>query len=277
MVSSDRDGLQKILYLLLDNGIKYRDAGKPSPSEVTVRLSLHAHGSIIDIEDNGLGIAENSLSRGAIFKPFFKGGKTRDEQEPGAGLSLCIVQALMNQLPGHELQLNSKLGVGTSLRLTLPCTELELPQPNTTPQPGPCLEDQLAPDPLRGCYVLLVDDDVTEAQTLCQWFSTSGILYECVASFQELQDCVEKMERLPDVLISSMHLPQDKTVVDVIQLVTEWFDAVPLLLLSSLNIDSQTAAALQCQAVITRPLTPSQLWSAIRQTAAPDRPAAAES
>jgi signal transduction histidine kinase len=66
---------------------------------------------IIEIADNGIGIAENMQVR--VFDMFYRG--TSDAQ--GAGLGLYLVKEAVNKLNGSII-LKSNLGEGTTFKIT---------------------------------------------------------------------------------------------------------------------------------------------------------------
>jgi PAS domain S-box-containing protein len=85
-----------------------------------IRLStrLHGHDRIrIRIEDEGVGIGEADLER--VFEPFFS---TRRRGQ-GTGLGLSIVKSIVER-HGGSIEIESEVGRGTSVQITLPCLDL---------------------------------------------------------------------------------------------------------------------------------------------------------
>ncbi len=112
IVSTDRAKLKQIVSNLLSNAVHYTDAGS-----VVVR-AVHQSGDLwIEVEDTGVGIAENDLPR--IFEEYTRlAGSTRQRRE-GSGLGLAIARSLA-QLLGGTLTVTSELGVGSTFRLAFP-------------------------------------------------------------------------------------------------------------------------------------------------------------
>ena len=128
-VSVDPQRIRQLLYNLLSNAYKYTDSGT-----VTVRVAWHGGTLELSVSDTGKGISEEDLGR--ILQPFVQ--LTDKNHRDGTGLGLSICQKLV-ALMGGDLQISSKLGVGSSFVVTLPNVKTaELPAPLPTPasQPG---------------------------------------------------------------------------------------------------------------------------------------------
>lgn len=80
----------------------------------TIRAVADAHTATLTFEDNGKGIAADILDR--MFEPFFstKIGKG------GTGLGMSIVENLVTKTLGGQLKVQSTLGEGTTIVVTLP-------------------------------------------------------------------------------------------------------------------------------------------------------------
>ena len=113
-VPGDRDRLHQVFLNLLDNAVKYTDAG----GKVDVHLSAGDDGVQVEVRDNGAGIAPEDL--GHIFEPLYRGQDVRDV--PGTGLGLTIVRTILEQ-HGAMIRVESVLGQGTTFRFSLPCVK----------------------------------------------------------------------------------------------------------------------------------------------------------
>jgi signal transduction histidine kinase len=112
-ITSDRLALEQIFGNLVDNAIKYRSPSRPPVIEV--RMRSEPGGSVmIEIQDNGRGIGQADHDR--IFDLFRRAGA---QDQPGEGIGLAHVRALVRRLGGH-ITLTSDVGVGTTFRVTLP-------------------------------------------------------------------------------------------------------------------------------------------------------------
>jgi two-component system sensor histidine kinase SenX3 len=111
----DRRQLVSAIYNLLDNAVKYSDAG----SAVDVRVSVSTDGGrvAIDVEDHGIGIPTRDHER--IFERFYRVDRGRSRDTGGTGLGLAIVRHVASN-HGGEVKLASREGDGSTFTLVLP-------------------------------------------------------------------------------------------------------------------------------------------------------------
>ncbi len=110
------DDLYQIIFNLVENGIKYNQAG----GTLTITLSGEGDNAVIQISDTGVGIPEESLSH--IFERFYRVDKARSRSTGGSGLGLSIVRNLTEKNHG-VITVQSIVGKGTSFTLTFPIFE----------------------------------------------------------------------------------------------------------------------------------------------------------
>jgi len=93
------------------------NAAHDEGGRVSISTRLHGRDRIrVRVEDDGVGIGEDEMTR--VFEPFFS---TR-RRGKGTGLGLSIVKSIVEQHDG-TIDIDSRLGRGTSVLLTLPCAE----------------------------------------------------------------------------------------------------------------------------------------------------------
>ncbi len=111
-LDSDSHLLQRILSNLLTNAIKYSNQGT-----ISLKVSNDSEFIFIEIEDTGIGIAEDKLSD--IFDLYSKSGEESSKRKDSHGLGLFIVKNLVSTL-GGKISVTSQLGVGSQFSITLP-------------------------------------------------------------------------------------------------------------------------------------------------------------
>lgn len=102
-----RADVQQAVTNLFKNAV----ASMPEGGRVDVRGHLQGGEAVIEIEDEGQGIAPEAVGR--IFDPFYT---TRND---GSGLGLWITWKLVDDM-GGSIGVESEEGVGTIMRLRLP-------------------------------------------------------------------------------------------------------------------------------------------------------------
>ncbi|MYL82502.1 response regulator [Desulfovibrio aerotolerans] len=152
-VRGDDARLRQILLNLVGNAVKYTEAGAiqvtvaaASPTAAVVPgVPLDV---VFTVADTGRGIPADKLD--AIFKPFVQVDGTYTRQG-GVGLGLAIVKRL-TELLGGTIDVQSWVGSGTTMCVTLPLTPIEAVV-------APTAEAKHLPLAPPGCTVLLVEDD----------------------------------------------------------------------------------------------------------------------
>jgi signal transduction histidine kinase len=102
--------LQMIMNNLLQNSLKYSEQN----SAISIRAGIHQGSPYITVEDQGVGIEEESLGR--IFDPFFRETQLLGKPVPGTGLGLAIVKKLALE-SGILIEVQSQKGAGSIFRL----------------------------------------------------------------------------------------------------------------------------------------------------------------
>ncbi len=117
-VQGDRKLLKKVIYNLLANAIKFSDANS---GEVWVRVRTSADSVVIEVEDNGIGIAQENLSR--IFNRFTQVEGSTTRRYEGSGIGLALAKEITTQ-HGGSISVESTLGEGSTFSVTLPRSDL---------------------------------------------------------------------------------------------------------------------------------------------------------
>ena len=112
-VLGDAEALRQVATNLLDNAIKCTPAG----GEVWLRLQARAGHAVLEVEDSGIGIEAEHLSR--IFERFYRVDTARSRELGGTGLGLSIVKHIALS-HGGEVCVESTPGQGSLFRVRIP-------------------------------------------------------------------------------------------------------------------------------------------------------------
>tara|TARA_R110001592_G_scaffold29205_1_gene106202 strand:+ start:2328 stop:5753 length:3426 start_codon:yes stop_codon:yes gene_type:complete len=111
IVMTDEKRLRQILINLLSNAVKYTQEGS-----VYFEVKYRSQIAEFTIRDSGSGIDEEHLAR--IFNPFERVRNVHTPNVQGTGLGLTIVK-LLTEIMGGDLQVESRLGSGSSFKINL--------------------------------------------------------------------------------------------------------------------------------------------------------------
>lgn len=111
----DEQRLMQVLVNLVNNGIKFTDAG----GTIAVRARLNGASVRCSVVDTGIGIARDDLQK--LFLPFSQVGMA-SRKAGGTGLGLSITKALV-EAHGGRIGVESAVGKGSTFWFTMPVAE----------------------------------------------------------------------------------------------------------------------------------------------------------
>lgn len=111
MIKGNIDQIEQIIYILLDNAIKY------SEKAIKVQLLKEGNRVIVHVIDEGQGMTAEDAE--LIFNRFYRVDKSRARASGGAGLGLAIAKNITEQHTG-SLSVNSVVGEGSTFTLEFP-------------------------------------------------------------------------------------------------------------------------------------------------------------
>jgi signal transduction histidine kinase len=111
-IQGDPTLVRQLIMIVLDNAVKFTDAG----GQVHVRVSMREGVPTFSVEDTGIGIKQEELSR--VFQRFFRGETARSRTD-GAGLGLSIASWIARE-HGADVSLSSEPNKGTKVVVTFP-------------------------------------------------------------------------------------------------------------------------------------------------------------
>ena len=112
-VHADKEKIRQVFINLVDNAIKY---GKQNGVIEASAYKIDGKRVLIEISDDGTGIAEEHLSR--IFERFYRTDLARSRKVGGSGLGLAICKHII-EAHQQTIHVRSTIDVGTTFGFTL--------------------------------------------------------------------------------------------------------------------------------------------------------------
>jgi signal transduction histidine kinase len=127
---ADERSVKQILLNLLANAINFSEPG----GTVWVRvINERSETAVLEIEDQGIGMNQEEQER--ALQPFGQAKPAMTRDYGGTGLGLPITKGLV-EAHGGSLSIDSRVGVGTTVRITLPRErKSKIPEPTGTKKP----------------------------------------------------------------------------------------------------------------------------------------------
>jgi signal transduction histidine kinase len=121
VVLGDSEALRRLVFILIDNGLKYNRSG----GSVRVTVGSQDGHAVCTVTDTGIGIARDDQQR--IFDRFWRADKVRSRGSGGAGLGLSIARWIVERHQG-TIEVKSEGGQGTTFTVQLPAAKLPSPE-----------------------------------------------------------------------------------------------------------------------------------------------------
>jgi signal transduction histidine kinase len=116
IAKGDSQRLSQLLYILLDNAIKYT----PNNGEVWLYLLSEGNELCMKVKDTGIGIKKEDQIH--IFERFYRVDKSRSRQMGGHGLGLSIAKWIV-ETHGGTINISSEIGKGTEFTIRIPLNQ----------------------------------------------------------------------------------------------------------------------------------------------------------
>ena len=113
IVKADYDKIQRVVYNLVDNAVKFA----PESTEIIVETGYKEDSLYVSVKDSGPGIPPDEQNK--IFERFFKGDPSRNENKRGSGLGLSIVKEFVHAHDG-QITVESNPGDGCLFTFSIP-------------------------------------------------------------------------------------------------------------------------------------------------------------
>jgi len=214
----------------------------------------------IKIRDSGKGIPREHLS--TIFERFRQLDSTTTRQRGGLGLGLAIVRYLVEAHGGTVSADSEGPGTGSTFSVMLPASVPALDDQRITQESQP-----IAPRPLRGIRLLIVDDDDDARELIADVMVEAGADVTKAASAAEAYALLQANP--PHILLSDIGMPNEDGYAflrRVRALPPRKGGDVPAIALTAYARPEDVKAAIEAgfQLHIVKPVKPETLLDAVR-------------
>ncbi|HEX8529465.1 MAG TPA: ATP-binding protein, partial [Cytophagales bacterium] len=204
----DRDKLEKILYNLFSNAVKFTGAGGTVRVRVARREAAGSPWVELAVEDTGAGVPAAKLPY--LFDRFYQADASDARAQEGTGIGLALTKELV-ELHGGAIHLHSTEGAGTTVTVRLPIRPVpaEAAQSADAPLHPPLLTALPAlpprpPQPADAPVVLVVEDNA-DVRTFVR--STLQEHYQVLEAANGPAGLQLAGEHVPDLIITDLMMP----------------------------------------------------------------------
>ena len=185
-VYADIPHLTEVCTNLVSNAVKYTGAGGTIRCNVTQKPGEKEGwcDTVVTVADNGIGISQEFQKH--IFEPFERERTSTVSRVEGSGIGMGIVKKLVG-LMGGTVAVESKIGVGSTFTVTIPCRIASEDETQAKRETNP--SDQKC---LCGTRILLTEDNDLNAEIATELLQEEGCTVDRAKDGVECVDMLEK-------------------------------------------------------------------------------------
>ena len=178
--------LTEVCTNLVSNAVKYTGAGGTIRCDVTQKPGEKEGwcDTVITVADNGIGMSQEFQKH--IFEPFERERTSTVSKVEGSGIGMGIVKKLVG-LMGGTVEVESRIGVGSTFTVTIPCRIASEDEIQAKRETGP--SDQKS---LFGVKILLAEDNDLNAEIAVELLQEEGCTVDRAKDGVECVDMLEK-------------------------------------------------------------------------------------
>lgn len=249
-VVSDPLMMRRILQNLLSNALRYTQKGG-----VLMGCRLRGDQLCIQVHDTGPGIPE--AQQQAIFVEFQR-GESSDGDQAGFGLGLSIVHRFATEL-GHDIQLTSRLGRGSTFSITLPRAKTE-----DVVEAGHEVQHlDFRYNVLEGRKILLIENDPSSAEAMAALLEKWGCDVATTTSATDAMDNIGALGEPPDAIIADLHLDHGENGLDAVNSIRGQIkiDVPAIIVTADYSTEAEREAAVYGLELLRKPIKPAEMRS----------------
>ena len=185
-IYADIPHLTEVCTNLVSNAVKYTGAGGTIRCDITQKPGEKEGwcDTVITVADNGIGMSQEFQKH--IFEPFERERTSTVSKVEGSGIGMGIVKKLVG-LMGGTVEVESKIGVGSTFTVTIPCRIASEDETQAKRETNP--SDQKC---LCGTRILLTEDNDLNAEIATELLQEEGCTVDRAKDGVECVDMLEK-------------------------------------------------------------------------------------
>lgn len=185
-IYADIPHLTEVCTNLVSNAVKYTGAGGTIRCDVTQKPGEKEGwcDTVVRVADNGIGMSQEFQKH--IFEPFERERTSTISKVEGSGIGMGIVKKLVG-LMGGTVEVESRIGVGSTFTVTIPCRIASEDEIQAKRETGP--SDQKS---LFGVKILLAEDNDLNAEIAVELLQEEGCTVDRAKDGVECVDMLEK-------------------------------------------------------------------------------------
>ena len=185
-VYADNPHLTEVCTNLVSNAVKYTGACGTIHCDVTQKPGKKEGwcNMVITVADNGIGMSQEFQKH--IFEPFERERTSTISKVEGSGIGMGIVKKLVG-LMGGTVAVESKIGVGSTFTVTIPCRIASQEETQAKRETGSSDKKSLS-----GTKILLAEDNDLNAEIATELLQEEGCTVDRAKDGVECVDMLEK-------------------------------------------------------------------------------------
>lgn len=185
-IYADIPHLTEVCTNLVSNAVKYTGAGGTIRCGVTQKPGEKEGwcDTVVTVADNGIGMSQEFQKH--IFEPFERERTSTVSKVEGSGIGMGIVKKLVG-LMGGTVEVESKIGVGSTFTVTIPCRIASEEEAQAKRVADPADRESL-----RGTRILLTEDNDLNAEIATELLQEEGCTVDRAKDGVECVDMLEK-------------------------------------------------------------------------------------
>lgn len=185
-IYADIPHLTEVCTNLVGNAVKYTGAGGTIRCGVTQKPGGKEGwcDTVVTVADNGIGMSQEFQKH--IFEPFERERTSTVSKVEGSGIGMGIVKKLV-ELMGGTVEVESKIGVGSTFTVTIPCRIASEEEAQAKRAADPADRESLS-----GTRILLTEDNDLNAEIATELLQEEGCTVDRAKDGVECVDMLEK-------------------------------------------------------------------------------------